>query len=150
MTTRKSSIIVIPYVIQSQITIHKTVGRVINNSDVDYCKRFYSDRQLVIHIKAEANHRNANLNPLVRTRTVPRTDPRSLSKENAYGETNRRSGMSRIDWVFRLANPTLQKQATRRAGLARGDHYSRARFVNGFYLWHCKLYNQPPQGRRLI
>lgn len=79
------------------------------------------DRQLVIHI--EANHRNANLNPLVRTRTVPRAGPRSLSKENAYGETNR-SGMSGIDWVFRLASPPLQKRATRCAGLARGDHYS--------------------------
>lgn len=51
-----------------------------------------------------------------------------------------------------LARKTSNEmQRVQRGTTRRGDHYSsRARFVNGFYLWHCKLYNQPPQGRRLI
>jgi len=103
----------------------------------------------------------------------------SRERENAYGETNRRSEMSGIDWVFRLVStlsvlstlshspslPPLVRSLSLSLSLSpslspffckasKAKHTAiiilRARFVNGFYLWHCKLYNQPPQGRRLI
>lgn len=62
-------------------------------------------------------------------RAKPRAGPRSLSRENAYGETNRRSGMSGIDWVFRLSrvphfSPKSEQRETRAESGAHGDHYS--------------------------